>query len=287
MLKCLICFIYLYLYYMCLYFPPYLCCCICIVQKPSIIYILWCSSDSSYMSNSYLYLFCMHLYFSLRFLSYLCCWACIVYNRSPETAEFNWIHRTSSVSYHWMCQLYYWFTNLCFNNVKLTCIVMFKCQIFSFHGSGFWSLMIWRFKCQNKFASFNLQILANIHEFRSGSYLHSGTSDEDNSPGQLLRKWWFEFVFQSSFKPLHSWEFSHCKIVTCLQVHPIWVNMVPITRPRGNFHAPLQPAPPPLSTDQTYIGFKAQKFEFAIQWSPLHVAPYCEEPFGQLNAQVF
>ena len=135
MLKCLICFIYLYLYYMCLYFPPYLCCCICIVQKPSIIYILWCSSDSSYMSNSYLYLFCMHLYFSLRFLSYLCCWVCIVYNRSPETAKFNWIHRTSSVSYHWMRQLHcriilsiYQCANFTVLSIPvLTSIVMFKC----------------------------------------------------------------------------------------------------------------------------------------------------------------
>ena len=53
-------------------------------------------------------------------------------------------------------------------------------------------------------------------------FLHSGISAEYNTPDQILHparmwKWsWFKIVFPFSFKSLHSWEFFHCEIVTCL-----------------------------------------------------------------------
>ena len=46
---------------------------------------------------------------------------------------------------------------------------------------------------------------------------------------------------------------------------------------------PLQPAPPSLRTDQIYIGFKAQtNLNLRPNSGPLHVAPFCGEPFGHL-----
>ena len=115
------------------------------------------------------------------------------------------------------------------------------------------------------------------------SYFHSPTST-----GQLLhplvRDWWLKFVFQSSFKLLHSSEFSTGKLwpaSKCIQSEWTWFLL---QHPGVAFITPpLQPAPPSLRTDQIYIGFKAQtNLNLRPNSGPLHVAPFCGEPFGHL-----